>query len=130
MHQDAKDYVQMCDICQRFKPVPALPASELYPQISPLPFMQWAIDLVRLMSPAARGKGMMIVATDYFKKWVEAEPITTTTQMDIKRFIWKNIICRFGIPHFIVTNNGSQFVGKVLAKFFEKYGIKQHMSTP
>ncbi|XP_068321467.1 uncharacterized protein [Pyrus communis] len=56
--------------------------------------------------------------------------MTTTTQTDIERFIWKNIICRFGIPHSIVTNNGPPFVGKDLAKFFEKYGIKHHMSTP
>ncbi|XP_070662277.1 uncharacterized protein [Malus domestica] len=37
---------------------------------------------------------------------------------------------RFSIPHSIITNNGPHFVGKDLAKFFEKYGIKQHMSTP
>ncbi|KAM1751203.1 hypothetical protein ACFX11_009350 [Malus domestica] len=61
---------------------------------------------------------MMIVATDYFTKWVEAEPITTTTQTDIKSFIWRNIICRFDILQSIITDNGSQ------------YGIKQHMSTP
>ncbi|KAM2801730.1 hypothetical protein PS2_045127 [Malus domestica] len=130
MHQDAKELVQKCDHCQRYKPVPALPASELHPQTSPWPFMQWAIDLVGPMPPATGGRCMMIVATDYFTKWVEAEPMTTTTQTDIERFIWRNIICRFGIPQSIVTDNGPQFVGKDLAKFFQKYGIKQHMSTP
>lgn len=82
------------------------------------------------MLPATRGRGMMIVAIDYFTKWVEAEPMITTIQMDIECFIWKNIICRFGIPHSIVIDNGPQFVGKDLARFFEKYGIRQHMSTP
>ncbi|KAM1334267.1 hypothetical protein ACFX2F_010204 [Malus domestica] len=130
MHQDAKELVQKCDRCQRYKPVPALPASELHPQTSPWPFMQWAIDLVGPMPPATGGRCMMIVATDYFTKWVEAEPMTTTTQTDIERFIWRNIICRFGIPQSIITDNGPQFVGKDLAKFFQKYGIKQHMSTP
>ncbi|KAM1857184.1 hypothetical protein ACFX14_007319 [Malus domestica] len=43
---------------------------------------------------AIGGKGMMIVATDYFTKWFEDEPMTTTTQTDIDRFIWKNIIYR------------------------------------
>ncbi|KAM1815857.1 hypothetical protein ACFX12_000329 [Malus domestica] len=88
----------MCDHYQCYKLVPSLLASELHPQTSPWPFMRWAIDLVGPMLPAAEGKGMMIMATDYFTKWVEAEPMTTTTQTDIKRFIWKNIICRFGIP--------------------------------
>ncbi|KAM2938293.1 hypothetical protein FF1_038103 [Malus domestica] len=130
MHQDAKELVQKYDRCQRYKPVPALLASELHPQMSHWPFMQWAIDLVRPMLPATGGRCMMIVAIDYFTKWVEAEPTTTTTQTDINRFIWRNIICRFGIPQSIVTNNGLQVVGKDLAKFFKKYGIKQHTSTP
>ncbi|KAM2258494.1 hypothetical protein ACFX1S_003574 [Malus domestica] len=73
---------------------------------------------------------MTIVTTDYFTKWVEAEPMTTMAQTDIERFIWRNIICRFGIPQSIVKDNVQQFVGKDLAKFFQKYGIKWHMSTP
>ncbi|XP_048432479.1 uncharacterized protein LOC125473553 [Pyrus x bretschneideri] len=81
------------------------------------------------MLPATGDRGMMIVATDYFTKWVEAEPKTTTTQTDIEHFIWRNIICRFGILQSMITDNSSQFVGKVMAKFFQKYGIKQHMST-
>ncbi|KAM0963905.1 hypothetical protein EV1_022701 [Malus domestica] len=92
--------------------------------------MQWAIDLVGPMSPAIGGKCMMIMATDYFTKWVEAESMTTTTQLDIERFIWRNIICLFSIPQSIVTYNGSQFMGKDLVKFFQKYGIKQHISMP
>ena len=73
---------------------------------------------------------MMIVAMGYFTKWVEAEPMTTTAQMNIERFIWKNIIFCFSIPHSIVTDNGPYFMGKDLTKLFEKYGIKQHMFMP
>ncbi|KAM2856021.1 hypothetical protein PS2_000432 [Malus domestica] len=39
MHQDAKEYVQRCNSCQCFKPVPVLPANKLHPQTSPWPFM-------------------------------------------------------------------------------------------
>ncbi|KAM1172995.1 hypothetical protein ACFX2G_023515 [Malus domestica] len=53
----------------------------------------------------------------------------TTTQTDIECFIWRNIIYRFGILQSIITDNGPQFVVKDLAKFFQKYGIKRHMST-
>ncbi|KAM2057970.1 hypothetical protein ACFX16_030600 [Malus domestica] len=82
------------------------------------------------MSPTTGGRDMMIVSTDYFTKWVKVEPITTTTQTNIEHFIRRNIICRFGIPQSIVINNGSQFARKDLAKFFQKYGIKQHMPIP
>ena len=50
-----------------------------------------------------------IVVIDYFTKWVEAEPLSNVTEVKCISFIWKNIICRFGAPHSIVTDNGKQF---------------------
>ena len=50
-----------------------------------------------------------IVAIDYFVKWIETEPIATITEAKITSFVWKNIICRFGIPNVIILNNGKQF---------------------
>ena len=46
MGEDAKKLVQRCDKCQRFGPVPKLPASEQIPILSPCPFDQWGLDLV------------------------------------------------------------------------------------
>ena len=66
----------------------------------------------RLMGPFPLGKKQLrflIVAIDYFIKWVEAEPMTTITKAKITSFVWKNIICRFGVPHVIISNNGKQF---------------------
>lgn len=47
----------------------------------------------------------MLVLTDYFTKWVEVEPYAEIKDADVESFIWKNIICRFGIPKEIVTDN-------------------------
>ncbi|CAL8091980.1 unnamed protein product [Prunus armeniaca] len=55
---------------------------------------------------------MMIVATDYFTKWIEAETLSSTKKADMEQFIWRNIICRFGSLQSLVTDNGSQFIGK------------------
>ncbi|KAM1168037.1 hypothetical protein ACFXTH_029936 [Malus domestica] len=82
------------------------------------------------MSIATEGRWMMIVATNHFTKWTETEPMITTVQTDRERFIWRNIICQFGISQSIIIDNGPQFMGKDLAKFFQNYDIKQHMSTP
>ncbi|CAL2247205.1 unnamed protein product [Prunus armeniaca] len=130
MRQDSTEYARRCDRCQRYKSVPSLPAKEYHPQNSPWPFMQWAIDLVGPMPTTPANKEMMIVATDYFTKWIEAEALSSTKEADVERFIWKNIICRFGCPQSIVTDNGTQFVGRQITAFFGKYGIKQHLSTP
>ena len=50
-----------------------------------------------------------LVVIDYFIKWVEVETFTTIKDKDVIRFLWKNAICRFGIPRVIISNNGPQF---------------------
>ena len=72
----------------------------------PWPFAQWGIGI---MGPFPLGKkqlGIPIVPIDYFTKWVEAEPVMTITKAKVTSFVWKNIICRFGVPHVIISNNG------------------------
>ena len=47
----------------------------------------------------------LLVAIDYFTKWVEVEALSTITEAKIQSFVWKNIICKFGIPWTIVSDN-------------------------
>ncbi|GJX75096.1 reverse transcriptase domain-containing protein [Tanacetum coccineum] len=51
----------------------------------------------------------LIVAIDYFTKWIEAKAVATITGNQVKRFVWDNIECRFGLPGEIVSDNGKQF---------------------
>ena len=48
----------------------------------------------------------LVVGIDYFTKWVEAEPLTKITQQNVKNFVWKNIVCRFGVPRIVISENG------------------------
>jgi len=50
-----------------------------------------------------------MVAIDYFTKWVEAEALSTITEAKIQNFMSKNIVCRFGIPRTIISDNRRQF---------------------
>ena len=49
---------------------------------------------------------MAVVGTDDFSKWVEAEPLANIKDVDAERFVWENIVTRFGIPHTLVSDNG------------------------
>ncbi|GJU59500.1 reverse transcriptase domain-containing protein [Tanacetum coccineum] len=51
----------------------------------------------------------LIVAMDYFTKWIEAKPVATITGNQVKKFVWENIVCRFGLPGEIISDNGKQF---------------------
>jgi len=61
---------------------------------------------------------------------VEAEPLAKITQQNVKNFFWKNIICKFGVPRVLVSDNGQQFDNTLFQDFCEHFGIKNHYSSP
>lgn len=103
----AKTFVRKCDKCQRYVDLIKHLPKNLMPISSPWPFAQWGIDLI---GPIPTRKGQVrfaIVAVDYFTKWAEAEPLATTTEAKVRNFVWRNLICRFRIPHVIITITGN-----------------------
>ena len=72
----------------------------------------------------------LVVGIDYFTKWVEAEPLATITEKNVRGFVWKMIICRFGIPRVFVSDNGQQFDNSPFREFCEELGIRNHYSSP
>ena len=78
------------------------------------------------------GKGGVryaVVAIDYFTKWVEVEPLATITSKRVLEFVVKNIVCRFGLPKNIVSDNGTQFNSDLFTNFCEKYGVIKSLSS-
>ena len=92
--------------------------------LSPWPFAQWGLDLIGKLSMAPGQLKYVIVAVDYYTKWVEAEPLRKITTECVKNFLTENIYCRFGVPETIVKDNGIQFNNNHLIKFIEKMGTK------
>ena len=75
-------------------------------------------------------KKYLLVGTDYFTKWVEAEPLANIRDVDAKRFVWKNIVTQFGVPHLLISDNGLQFDSKMFKKYYGEFGITNRYSTP
>ncbi|KAL5567548.1 hypothetical protein UlMin_024123 [Ulmus minor] len=129
MREIHEGYVRRCDACQRFSPLIHQPAEELNSVLSPWPFAKWGIDLI---GPLPLGKYRMkfvVVAIDYYTKWVEAEPLSEITEARTTSFVWKNIVCRFGIPHSLVSDNGTQFDSTGLKKLCSELGIRKHFAS-
>ena len=129
MQVDAAEIVKRCDKCQRYGNVQRLPAERLTTIASPWPFAQWGIDIVGPLPPGKGQVKFLLVAIDYFTKWVEAEALATITKARIQSFMWKNIICRFGIPLVIISNNGRQFDSQGFREFCSNLGIKNQFSS-
>ena len=79
---------------------------------------------------ALRQLKFLVVGIDYFTKWVEAKPLATITEKSIRAFVWRNIICRYGIPRVLVSDNGKQFDNSAFRNFCLELGIKNHYSSP
>nr|KYP50147.1 Pol polyprotein [Cajanus cajan] len=86
------------------------------------------MDILGPFPPAKGQLKFLLVAVDYFTKWIEACPLAKITTENVRKFTWKNIVCRFGIPHTIVTDNGRQFVAGEFEDFLRELGIK-HFPT-
>ena len=127
--KDATDLVKKCRICQEHAKISRLPSEPLTSITSPWPFQQWGLDI---LGPLPIGKGQckfIIVAVDYFTKWAEVEPLATITEQKIRNFVWRAIICRFGIPRALVSDNGKQFDNAKFREFCAELGIKNYYSS-
>ncbi|KAL0462008.1 UNVERIFIED_CONTAM: hypothetical protein Slati_0088400 [Sesamum latifolium] len=127
--QDAKHLVSKCERCQKHSSLIHQPAEPLTTMLSPCPFTPWGIDIVSPFPIASGQRKFLLVAIDYFTKWIEAEPLARITEGEVINFIWKNIVCRFGVPREIVSDNGRQFQGRRIQEWCQGLHIKQRFTT-
>ncbi|GJS86116.1 reverse transcriptase domain-containing protein [Tanacetum coccineum] len=106
-------------------PVPRRPKTLMTSIMAPWPFYQWGMDILGPLPQASEKLKFVIVAIDYITKWIEAKPLVMITGKDVKKFVWENIVCRFGLPRIIVTDNETQFVNNPFKGRCESLNIKQ-----
>lgn len=63
-----------------------------HPVSTTILFTRWEVDIIGPFSMTQGWKKFMIVAVDYFSKWVEAEPLATITSQQCKRYVWRSIV--------------------------------------
>ncbi|XP_061351831.1 uncharacterized protein LOC133296787 [Gastrolobium bilobum] len=112
MEADAKENVKRCEQCQKHALILRAPPEELQTITAPWPFFKWGMDLLGPFTVAEGQLKWLIVAVDYFTKWIEAEPLTTITSARIQRFFERNLISQFGLPAEIITDNRTQYADK------------------
>ena len=130
MQRDMEAYVKTYNKCQRFSNTIRQPSEELTLMTAPWPFFQWGLDIMGPFPIAVRQLKFLIVGSEYIIKWVEDEALATITEKNIRSFVWKNIIYRYGIPIVLVSDNGKQFDNNVFRDFCLELGIKNHYSHP
>jgi hypothetical protein len=81
------------------------------------------------LPPAQGNLNYVVVAVEYFSKWIEAKPMATITLVTVQKFFWQNIVCRFGVPKAITMDNGTQFDVEAFKDFCDQIGTKIHFAS-
>uniref|UniRef100_A0A2N9ER07 RNA-directed DNA polymerase n=1 Tax=Fagus sylvatica TaxID=28930 RepID=A0A2N9ER07_FAGSY len=130
MKEAHADFVKTCHTCQVQADLIHTHPTNLQNMTTPWPFHTWGLDLIGPIGPASGGHIWILVATEYFTKWVEAISLRKATGAAVANFIREHIITRFGIPYKLISDNGTPFVNKDVRELLEHYQVKHRRSTP
>ena len=111
MLRDAEEVIRRCEGCQFYAQQTHLPAQELQTIPITWPFVVWALDMVGPLKKALGGFIHLLVTVDKFTKWIEVKPITNIYSEEAVKF-FLNIIYRFGVPNYIITDHETNFTEK------------------
>ena len=109
---DCINYSKGYQQCQKYGCIQRIPNVELRSIVKPWPLRGWAMDLIgKIYLASSKGYNFILVATDYFTKWVKATPLKKAEHKDVIQFIKEQIIHRFRISQSITTDQGTMFTG-------------------
>jgi hypothetical protein len=121
--RNVEQLVKQCNSCQHFSKHRNTPAVALKTIPLTWPFAVWGLDMVGPFKTAPGGLTHLLVAVDNFTKWIEAKPIKQLDGSSTIKF-FNEIITRYGVPHNIITDNGTNFTKGVFADYCGQKGIQ------
>src|ERR1044071_2986090 len=128
MRQDIEEYYRSCDDCQRRGPPKK--NNFLHPIVSSKPFDHWGIDIIGFLPTSPQRNRYIVVATDYFTRWPEAKPLKRADAASVAKFIYEGIICRFGTPTILQSDQGSHVGNELVQNLTNQFRIKHPLASP
>lgn len=77
----------------------------------------WGMDILGPFPVATAKKKFLIMAIDYFTKWIEVNSLAKIITKQVVQFLWESIMCKYGIQQILVTDNGKQFNNEEFRKY-------------
>ncbi|XP_027168835.1 LOW QUALITY PROTEIN: uncharacterized protein LOC113768604 [Coffea eugenioides] len=105
-------------------------AKKIMRTVAPWPCSMWGMDVIGTIDPpASNGHRFILVAIEYFTKWVEAESFKHVTKKVVANFLRDHIICRFGVPETLITDNAKNLNNDMVDGLCEQFKIKHRNSA-
>lgn len=94
------------------------------------PMERIAVDLMGPLNETERHNRFIVVVQDYFSKWVEAYPVPNEQAITVAEKIVSEWVCRYGAPHTLHSDQGTNFESAVFQGMCELLGIEKTHTTP
>lgn len=129
MRKDVYNYIAACQACQKYKydNIPTNSPMQLHTVNEP--WHTIGIDIMGPLPTTSRNKRFVLVIVDYFTRWVEIFPISSTTSLDITELLINQVFARYGIPKYILSDNGPQFISNLFKSFCKTLGLQQKLTA-
>ena len=129
MWHEIHQFVSECDECQRYKPDQSAPKGLMGGRVIERPWAVVASDLMEF--PQSKGQyKYVVVFQDLFTRWVELRPSRRAIGKNVATALEELVLCRWGTPDYLLTDNGKEFDNKELARTLEEYGVTRVTTPP
>ena len=125
MYSDVERFVKNCTVCNSYKPSHSLHSSvNTYP-VPSKPFARVHMDLITHFSESNKGNKHLLVVIDELTRYVEMYPLRNKTAEEVAVTFFNGFICRHGSPEVLISDNGKEFVNKLLDTLSDLMKIKK-----
>jgi hypothetical protein len=119
---DAEELVRRCQGCQYYAKQQHVPTYKLVTIPPTWPFACWGLDMIGPLPTAPGGFNRVLVAVDKFTKLIKVKPVTCPKADRVLDFL-DELVHRYGLPHRIITDLGSNFNNHQFWEYCENSGI-------
>ncbi len=129
--EDVKSVVRSCQQCQLVKSEGSIRSGD--EQLKSIPiydlFYRVALDTAGSLPETKSGNKYILVAIDHYSKWCEAKVVADHGARTAAKFLEDDMICRYGVPRFILIDNGGEW-GAEFDVMCKDYAIQHQRTAP
>ncbi len=129
MWTDVKRYVKNCIKCQTIKSDNRKPAGKMQPIMTSRPREMLGVDIMEPLPKSSKQHEYLLVFVDYFTRWVELFPLRHATASAIAEILRKEILTRWGVPDYILSDRGTQFVSSLFTALCSQWSVTPKRTT-
>ena len=127
--RDVRKFVRQCVKCNGYFRGKLPRTGPLQPMLTGAPFERLHLDLTGPHPRSRRGSVFIISVIDPFSKWAECFPAPNKEANTIARILVEQVICRFGVPLSLLTDNTRELGGDVMTAICHLLGVEKLRTT-